>query len=199
PEEIARSEAMGTLMRQGWGQSNPAFRQLFTALFIPESTHEQRDWFNELQRRTVSPENAARLYEAFANIDVSDLMRQVTTPTLVLHARGDQSVPHACSRIIAEGIAESRFVTLESSNHVLLRQEPAFIRFLNEVQQFVAVDRQPAVAAAATSAAADGERKHVTVLSIEIVSPLHAFASADPELVARTLDPLLEMTIGIIE
>src|SRR5262249_56154024 len=44
PDEIARSAAMATLMRQDWGKDNPAFRQLFTAFFVPEATHEQMDW-----------------------------------------------------------------------------------------------------------------------------------------------------------
>jgi DNA-binding SARP family transcriptional activator/class 3 adenylate cyclase len=45
----------------------------------------------------------------------------------------------------------------------------------------------------------DAERKHVTVLAIEIVSPLHAFASMDPGLVSQQMDPLLESTIAIVE
>jgi class 3 adenylate cyclase len=50
-----------------------------------------------------------------------------------------------------------------------------------------------------TKAEIDVDRKHVTVLSVEIVSPLHAFASMDPELVLRQIDPLLESTFEIIE
>jgi DNA-binding SARP family transcriptional activator/class 3 adenylate cyclase len=46
---------------------------------------------------------------------------------------------------------------------------------------------------------AETERKHVTVLSVDIVSPLDAFASMDPQLVVRQLDPLIESTFGIIE
>ena len=55
---------MSTLMRVGWGKENPAFRQVFTSQFIPGGTKEQADWFNELQRITVSPEVAARIFEA---------------------------------------------------------------------------------------------------------------------------------------
>ena len=46
--------AMLTLMRVGWGKENAAFRQLFTSQFMPGATKEQADWFNELQRITVS-------------------------------------------------------------------------------------------------------------------------------------------------
>ena len=57
--EKEQSAAMLTLMRLGWGQENVAFRQLFTSQFIPGGTKEQADWFNELQRISSSPEDAA--------------------------------------------------------------------------------------------------------------------------------------------
>jgi DNA-binding SARP family transcriptional activator/class 3 adenylate cyclase len=63
----------------------------------------------------------------------------------------------------------------------------------------VAADPPPSPPPQVGQGGGDSERKHVTVLSIEIVSPLHAFASMDPELVAQQMDPLLEATIAIIE
>jgi len=197
PDEIARRAAIGTLIRQDWGRDNPALRQLFTAFFVPEATHEQMEWLNELQRKTVSPENAARLYEVTANIDISALLHKVTTPTLVFHARGDQMVPHGCGREISEGIPGAHFITLESTNHLLLAHEPAFVRLLDEVRLFTETERQPSEPTKTSDI--NVERKRVTVLSIEIVSPLHAFASVDPELVLRQIDPLLESTFEIVE
>ena len=58
--EKAAGDAMLTLMRLGWGQENPAFRQMFTSQFIPDANKEQADWFNELQRISSSAEDAAR-------------------------------------------------------------------------------------------------------------------------------------------
>jgi pimeloyl-ACP methyl ester carboxylesterase len=69
-----QSAAMLTLMRLGWGQENVAFRQLFTSQFIPGASREQADWFNELQRISSSPEDAARTLIAASNIDVSALL-----------------------------------------------------------------------------------------------------------------------------
>jgi pimeloyl-ACP methyl ester carboxylesterase len=83
-QEIASSEAVLTLMRQGWGQENPAFRQLFTSLFIPGGTPEQMQWFNDLQRITTSAENAVRLRRAIDEIDVTDLLPRIKAPALVL-------------------------------------------------------------------------------------------------------------------
>jgi len=86
--DIEQSDALLTLMRHGWGQDNPAFRQIFTSLFIPNGTEAQLKWFNDLQRITASPENAARIRKACDEIDVTDVLSEVTVPTLVLHCRG---------------------------------------------------------------------------------------------------------------
>jgi pimeloyl-ACP methyl ester carboxylesterase len=129
---------MNMLIRQGWGQDNPAFRQLFTSLFVPGASPEQVDWFNELQRRTVSPDTAARLREAFGNIDVTELLPKLNVPTLVLHARDDAMIPLNAGRGYAAGIPGARYVLLDSKNHVLLSHEPAFAQFLAEVRRFLA-------------------------------------------------------------
>jgi pimeloyl-ACP methyl ester carboxylesterase len=76
--------ALVELTRVGWGRDNAAFRQVFTSRFIPEGTHEQLDWFNELCLKTATGEVAADLFEARGMIDVSDLLGQVRRPTLVL-------------------------------------------------------------------------------------------------------------------
>jgi pimeloyl-ACP methyl ester carboxylesterase/DNA-binding SARP family transcriptional activator len=135
--EIAQRAAMLTLVRTGWGLDNPAFRRMFTSLFIPDATPEQVEWFSELQRRTISPENAARFQETSAEIDVADLLKKVTAPTLVLHGTNDAVVPFAAGREFAAGIRGARFVPLESRNHILLENEPAFAQFLDEVKRFI--------------------------------------------------------------
>ena len=130
--------AMVTLMRVGWGKENPAFRQLFTSQFVPGGTKEQADWFNELQRTTVSPEVAVRMREANAEADVTALLPQVRVPTLVLHARDDARVPFEAGRRMAAGIPGARFVALEGRNHLFLESEPAFGQFLEHVRAFLA-------------------------------------------------------------
>ncbi len=140
-KEIEQAAAMRILMRQGWGQENPAFRQIFTSLFIPDATPEQARWFNDLQRITVSPENAVRIREAMDEIEVSELLPQVTVPTLVLHCREDAVQPFNEGRRMAAGIPGARFVALEGRNHMILEDEPAWPRFLREVESFLAEDR----------------------------------------------------------
>jgi pimeloyl-ACP methyl ester carboxylesterase/DNA-binding winged helix-turn-helix (wHTH) protein len=137
PEAAASSDAMVTLIRQGWGQENPAFRQLFTSLFIPGGTEEQTKWFNDLQRITTSPENAARLRQVVDDIEVTALLSKVTAPTLVLHCRGDAVQPFDEGRRLAAGIPGARFVTLDGRNHIPLQGEPAWSRLLQEMRDFL--------------------------------------------------------------
>jgi len=130
-------EAIVELVRAGWGRSNPAFRQVFTSRFIPRGSDEQIEWFNELCRKTTTPDMAAKLLEARSGIDVVPLLQQVRTPTLVIHARNDAVTPIGEGRILAEGIAGAEFVELDSENHVLLRDESAWTRFREVVLEFM--------------------------------------------------------------
>ena len=137
PEEIARREAMLTLVKQGWGQDNPAFRQVFTSLFLPDGTPEQMQWFNDLQRVSTSPENATRLQRILSDIDVEQLLPQVAVPTMVLHSRNDAVVPFEAGRGLAASIPGARLVALDSRNHLILEHEPAWPKFLAEVREFL--------------------------------------------------------------
>jgi class 3 adenylate cyclase/pimeloyl-ACP methyl ester carboxylesterase len=139
PAEVAQRSALETLIEHGWGQDNPAFRQVFTTLFIPDATAEQMQWFNDLQRMTTSPENALRLHRAFGDIDVRALLPQVRVPTIVMHCRDDGVVPFEEGRILATAIPGARFVPLEGRNHVLLETEPAWEHFLAEARGFLAM------------------------------------------------------------
>jgi pimeloyl-ACP methyl ester carboxylesterase len=128
------------MILQGWGKNNPAFRQYYTTRFMPGATKEHRDWFNELQRVTVSPENAVRLRQVNGDINVTDLLRQLTVPTLVLHCRDDGIVDFDEGRRMAAMIPNARFVPLEGQNHLILENEPAWPRFMDEVVRFLASD-----------------------------------------------------------
>lgn len=125
------------LVELGWGRDNPAFRQVYTTMFIPESTPEQFRWFTDLQRMSTSAENAVGLIRGFDFMDVSDCLPKVRCPTLVLHARNDARVPFGEGRMIASSIADAEFVPLESRNHILLEHQPAWKHFLAEIAQFV--------------------------------------------------------------
>lgn len=133
-------EAIAELAALGWGRDNPAFRQVFTSRFIPGATSQQMDWFNELCKRTSSPEIAGDLLRARGDIDVRDLVSKVRTPTLVIHAREDAVVPVAAGRQLAALIPGAEFVELDSKNHILLEEEPAWERFCAAVRAFTGIE-----------------------------------------------------------
>jgi len=141
--EREERELMLRMIQVGWGKDHPAFRQVFTSLFIPGATREQTEWFNELQRISATPENAARMGATFDGLDVRELASRIQVPTLVLHATGELRVPFEEGRVLASLIPGARFVPLESRNHILLESEPAWGRFLQEVRDFLGVLREP--------------------------------------------------------
>ena len=65
------------------------------------------------------------------------LLAKVSVPTLVMHARDEARVPFDAGRRMAAGIPGARFVPLQSRNHLILENEPAFPRFLEEIGAFI--------------------------------------------------------------
>jgi pimeloyl-ACP methyl ester carboxylesterase len=136
-QEIEAHGALASLLRLGWGLNNPAFCKTFTCRFIPEATPEHEQWFDELQRVSTSPENAAQLLERGAEIDVRPLLARVKAPTLVLHCDRDHAVPTERGRALAAGIPGARYVSLPSANHLMLEGEAAWSLFLDELGLFL--------------------------------------------------------------
>ena len=161
PSERERAELMMSLIRMGWGQGEPAFRRLFTTLFIPDATPQQMEWFDELQRVTAEPETALRIRAARNRDDVTDDARRITSPTLVVHARDDALVPFAEGRLLATLIPGARFVALESRNHILLPDD-AWDQFLAELHAFLGT----AVEGAAPDELSDLSRRELEVLAL---------------------------------
>jgi pimeloyl-ACP methyl ester carboxylesterase/DNA-binding CsgD family transcriptional regulator len=135
-------QAMIELTRLKWGDENPTFRQVFTSRFIPDGTDEQIGWFNELCKKTTNAENAAKLLEARADVDVRGLLEKVSVPTLVLHSRDDAVIPVSVGHELAAGIPGAEFVELDSKNHVLLEHEPAWDRFCAAVLDFMDIGNE---------------------------------------------------------
>ena len=133
----AAIESLIHLIKVGWGDANSAFRQLFTNLFFPQATTEQMRAFTEIQQKATTPAHAARLIRAFAKVDASSYLGQITCPTLVIHCRGDSVIPFEEGRFLASSIAGARFESLDSQNHVPLAGQPAFERFFDLLREFL--------------------------------------------------------------
>src|SRR3970040_1575667 len=102
-----------------------------------EATHA----FNEMQRVSAPADNVVAMLtsEAGLTLDCTDLLAQVTVPTLVIHRRGDAIVPFELGREIAAGIPGARFLPLEGRNHAALADidAPTNQTMANAIQEFI--------------------------------------------------------------
>ena len=126
-----------TLMREGWGDEHSAFQKMLCTGMLPNASAEMIRWLAELQRAASSPENTVRLRGTFDEFDVIALLPEVSVPTLVMHCRHDNLVPFEEGRRIATLIPNAKFVSLESENHVPLPGEPAWQKFIAEMEAFL--------------------------------------------------------------
>lgn len=135
----ALHDATNTLIREGWGSDNPAYRHVFTETMIPEADPKLKAHWDESQRVATTPENAARINDMNAHIDISALARTVSVPTLVFHAEGDRRIPLEEGRRLAALIPGAEFVPLPTANHILTEGSEAFEMFHDRFDRFVAM------------------------------------------------------------
>lgn len=136
-EQRERYLAFVKLIELGWGEDNPAFRQILNTQMFPRATPQQMAELNELFRITASPQHAARMAMATGIADVSALLPRVACPALVLHCRTNVLVPVEQAREIASAIPQARFASLESDNFIPLEGEPAFAKLIAELEAFL--------------------------------------------------------------
>jgi len=158
------AEVMIKLAGLGWGREDHSFRQVFTTQFLPEGTPEQHRSFNEIQRLTTTPENAARMMSEYADVDIRPLAPRVSCPTLVLHARHDLRVSYEEGRQLAALIPGARFVLLESRNHILMEGEPAWGKFVAELRAFL-----PGPESAAAAGSPPGAFTRLSARELEVL------------------------------
>lgn len=137
PDELEARRALISLTRLGWGHHHPAFSRMFTNRFMPNATPVHENWFDDLQRVSTSAQNAARLIDVDANIDVRRLLREVRVPTLVVHCDRDHVVSPEHGRQLAAEIPNARYASLPSANHLLLAEEPAWQMLLQVLGGFL--------------------------------------------------------------
>ncbi len=136
--------AVVEIFRAGFDEQNPAFRDVFTKRFLPDGDPEKIRWFNDLCRRTVDAETGALLLSARGDMDVSATLPKVRCPTLVLHAREDGVSPLSEGRYLAQRIPGAEFHVLDSKNHILQPEEPAWTEASEAILRFAEVGRATA-------------------------------------------------------
>jgi pimeloyl-ACP methyl ester carboxylesterase/DNA-binding CsgD family transcriptional regulator len=137
PLEPEKAKVMLEMLRLGWGQEDHAFMRSFATQFQPEGSIEHLRSWCELQNAATSAENAVELTRVMFDVDVTDEAARITCPTLVAHPDRDAVAPFEEGRRLAQLVPDARFLQLDSPNHFMLRDEPAWHAFVRELHAFL--------------------------------------------------------------
>ena len=140
PDERELEDAFDTMIKVGWARPDSTFRRVFTSLMIPNASEEQMRWLDDLQRVTTSATTAQRSRSQRIAADADALLPRLELPTLVLHSLGDRMNSFEHGRHLASSIRGARLVALESDNHIVLEDEPAWRVLIDEVSAFIKAD-----------------------------------------------------------
>ena len=171
---VEEHDAILTLTRVVWGQYVATSGQIFTSGFMPEATAEQACWFNKLRRISTSPDNAVKVQETTAQIDVLHRLPELDLPTMALHAVGDRRVPYEQGRQLASLISGAKLVPLDSNNHLLIESEPAWKTYHAGAREFLGIG--PAISEEPVRDAPPAAPDGLTPSKLEVLRPI-----ADPK------------------
>jgi pimeloyl-ACP methyl ester carboxylesterase/DNA-binding CsgD family transcriptional regulator len=137
PHEVEKARLLLELTKFGWGRENHAFLQVWASSFQPGGTLDHlRSWCDQ-QLAATSAEVAVRLLQIGWNTDVRDAARRIKCPVLVLHPERDRVAPIDQGRLIASLIPNSRFVPIDSENHMPLGDEPTWPEIVTLIEKFL--------------------------------------------------------------
>jgi DNA-binding winged helix-turn-helix (wHTH) protein/pimeloyl-ACP methyl ester carboxylesterase len=138
PQDAEEAQAFLTMIRKGWGDERSAFARAFFSFWLPAGSREQLESLIELARAAhTDGRTAVNLRRAVDDLDIIDLLPKVSIPTIVFHCVHDRLVPFELGRRLAASIPDARFVALDSENHALLADEPAWAKFVTEIEAFL--------------------------------------------------------------
>lgn len=139
PKFRSEGEALLKMIELGWDNRTPAFAKFTTMLHMPDAKAGQLKAYDDLLHLATTPANAIALLRVFFNADAGDDAQRVRCPTLVIHAREDAIVPFEEGRRAAALIPNARFAPIESRNHILQEDEPAWQQLARELENFLPV------------------------------------------------------------
>jgi pimeloyl-ACP methyl ester carboxylesterase len=92
--------------------------QMFAGLFDPHASGDEIAAYTRMQRAAASAEAASIFLELDLCADLRPVIGKVPVPALVLHRRGDRTVPIGRGRELASLLPHARFVPLTGDSHL---------------------------------------------------------------------------------
>lgn len=192
PEELELLAVFEALIKVGWARPTSEFRRVFSSMMIPGGTEEQMRWLDDLQARACDTETAVISRSQRQVTDSTWRLAELRLPTLVIHSRGDQMNDFHHARDLAAGIKGARLVGLDSNNHIVLADEPAWPAFLREIEAFIEPDRQGRPEAIADDVAALVTRRELDILRLAAAGHDNDAIAAQLFLSVRTVERHLQ-------
>ena len=192
PEDLEVLAAFDALIRVGWARPTSEFRRVFSSMMIPGGTEEQMRWLDDLQRMAADAETAVIARRQRQVSDASARLPELDLPTLVLHSRGDRMNDFSHARQLASNIRGARLVALESNNHIVLSDEPAWPVFMREVTEFLAPDRVTTAPAVADDVASVLSPRELEILGLAAQGRDNDAIAAELFLSVRTVERHLQ-------
>ncbi len=101
PKQLEEAETRLRAIELVWPNELPAYGQFYASLVIPDASPEAFHSFNELLRRATSAAQMVALLRGYWRVDVREVLPKIACPTLVMHARGDSTIPFEQGRKVA--------------------------------------------------------------------------------------------------
>jgi pimeloyl-ACP methyl ester carboxylesterase/DNA-binding CsgD family transcriptional regulator len=112
---VATRRSLVDFVRVNW----PLAAQMLSGLFLPRGGGDEIAAFSRYQRRSAEADVAAAFLELDLASNARSFLSSVTMPVLVLHRRGDRTVPISRGRELASLLPNARFVALGGDSHLL--------------------------------------------------------------------------------
>lgn len=132
------TEALGLMIRHGWGQPDSGYLRSLGTLFMPSANESELSEILELQAASATADRAIEIRECCSRYDELDVLQRVTAPTLVAHALRDSIHPFSQAQLIAAALPNAQLLQLDTANHLISPRDPAFEVLMQEVDAFLA-------------------------------------------------------------
>jgi pimeloyl-ACP methyl ester carboxylesterase/class 3 adenylate cyclase len=179
-EHIVRMQEFGRAVRLAWG-SGAALKCLVPSV-------RSISQLAMLERMSASPGMARATIEAMFRIDVRPILPTITTPTLVIHARGDPGVAVQWGRYLADHIPGAQYLEVDGVDHAPWWAEPD--KILSGIEEFLTGSH---------GAPSQSHRALRTVLFTDIVASTQHAAAAGDERWRAVLQRFGEITAALVE
>lgn len=99
-----------------WGQG-----VITSDLIAPSMARDEnfRRWSAKYERQSINPASLRAYSRYVFDLDIRHVLRAISVPTLVTHAKGDRMVPFESGRYVAAVIPGAKFVELKSDDHAI--------------------------------------------------------------------------------